>query len=279
MASLAPPAFAGSVQQVRVAAQQCELAARSVPRGDVAFWCGRAKAAHDAYLAEITARSPEPGLAETARRSVAAERAVIEQALSQPATPAPTARREPVRTVQAALPRAEVERRRAAAAEKGAAYAGSAGVAFSFTVERNELTERQDPVVRSAQENGQGVHADITGACAPGGAVFTVLLTDAKGKPSIRLADRERRNGPVRAQLRVDERPVQAASLAPGKFSNELVLARVLDGAKPGAVSRAENWRMLVELETNHGKIVLKLPLWDPGVARLMESCGDRARS
>ena len=166
------------------------------------------------------------------------------------------------------------------ARHKGEAYAKEVGVAFQLTKQKDEMTDLTTYKVELTESNDSGIEAMSEGLCEinPANAEigtrrntnisFTVLVTDDTGKPSVHFAPDD-----GEFKYRVDDAPAQNGP--PGfpflwtrpKFSNELgPLSLPTAAVKSG-------WRLLISVDTDHGPLLVKIPLQDPAVQRLAALC------
>jgi hypothetical protein len=190
--------------------------------------------------------------------------------------------------------------------KKGNEYARESATAWTYEQTQNQMTDRVDAVVRSLQKNGQGAAAGITGNCLrPGLVVFTALVVDLDGKPTIDLPTYNQADNIVSGTRRINSEAPSAAIFANVSFRNQFYVGALVDGdtLKRMGQSIKENkkpeqlvdamqdfglaltlvwsdprnmdsaWRILGEIQTSQGSILIKVPTFEKNIRRLVESC------
>lgn len=187
---------------------------------------------------------------------------------------------------------------------RGLEYAASSGTSWSTSSTQNELTDKVQTTATSVQANDTGAVAEVTGRCIePGKLEFTALVIDRKGEPTVTIADVNTGElGGFIAQQRVNDAPVRSIILTNASFENQISLAKVyfpidrIDAVKKapaelqvfeefqslladsiygsGILAGQTTWRILTDINTDKGRLLVKVPLYDPSVRQLALSCG-----
>jgi hypothetical protein len=181
------------------------------------------------------------------------------------------------------------------AERNGVEYAAKRETTWSLATKKNEMTDAVELSVSSEQSNGQGALAEITGACTEGLVLFTALVTDEAGNPTITFATPSR--DAVSGLRRVNDDPPQNYNFPLRDFSNEFILgvlasqerikalaadikARQDDAAAIDLLSIAAQridtetaWRVMAQVDTSRQPLLLKVPLYDGSVRKFVASC------
>jgi len=168
--------------------------------------------------------------------------------------------------------------------QKGQEYAGKRETTWDLETKKNEMTDNVDQSVRSVQRNENGVVADVKGFCDSGQVEFSALIVDKEGKPTIELpivSGAFATSGLLRVN---DEQPTQKVFRPEGNFRNELSIVRLSkskDSTKESALlfvssfnaGAAPVWRIYAQFETSSGSMLIKIPIYDGQIQRMVRSC------
>lgn len=193
------------------------------------------------------------------------------------------------------------------ASEKGPSFARQSRTAWTVEKKTNEMTDNVDIIVQSIQSNSTGVSAEVVGHCATKGTVvFTALLVDSTGSPTLHFPDAHPDIQATKALVRINDAKAFGGFLTHLDFNNKFVLARLSVGTPPSAkpasgieaylsfVSAAANlglqlehgarlfddvlpreavWRILAEIKTSSGSLLISIPTFDANIQQLFASC------
>jgi peptidoglycan hydrolase-like protein with peptidoglycan-binding domain len=154
---------------------------------------------------------------------------------------------------------------------KGPQYAVEAGLKWSLSEQKNPMTDDMDYTVTTIQPNGKGAQASIEGTCQkPGRVVFLATLMDADHS-DVPLGLPTFENMTIVGNKRINDDPKFATSFPNDKFRNRIVVATLssLDTTE----SLETTWRVLAEIETSLGSMVVRIPLFDANVQKLIVAC------
>jgi peptidoglycan hydrolase-like protein with peptidoglycan-binding domain len=168
----------------------------------------------------------------------------------------------------------EWARRLDEARKKGPQYVAQVGLKWSLSEKQNPMTDDNDYTVTSVQPNGMGAEAFIEGTCQKGGrAVFLATLneTDDQKTP---LALPTFQNGAIVGDKRINDEPVFPTALRNDRFKNRIVVT-TLSSLDP-AESIETTWRVLAQVETSRGPILVTIPLFDSNIQKLLGACKKR---
>jgi len=156
------------------------------------------------------------------------------------------------------------------ARRKGPQYAVEAGLKWSLSEQKNLMTDDIDYTVTTIQPNGKGAQASIEGICQkPGRVVFLATLMDADRDAPLGLPTFE--NMTIVGNKRINNDPKFATSFPNDQFRNRIVVA-TLSSMDP-TESLETTWRILAEVETSLGSIVIQIPMFDVNVQKLLVAC------
>jgi hypothetical protein len=225
-----------------------------------------------------------------AAEKAAAEKAAEDKAAAERAAAAQAAADKAARGAEVELAK-KTELRR-----KGLEYAKSSGTEWEISRKMNEMTDRTDVKVSSIQKSEEGFVADVEGYCKNGDIAFSVLIVGGDGKPTVNLVGRAALGDGtigrgVAALHRVNDNNPANVILPELEFNNKLELAdfpnlsRKADGVEAlrrtmlvvsGAnifLNRDDTWRVMAELKTTQGAIIVKIPLLDSSIQELFQTC------
>ena len=229
------------------------------------------KAAEETVQAGISARQLEQQRLEEQRRAQEEASRKAEQARREA-----QANEERQRAAQLAEQKRLAEEKlasmRAVAETKGVEYANRRETDWSLLSKIDEMTDKVTMEAFSIQETKSGVVANVKVRCADKELSLTALIVDADGKPTISLPTTENLFGfrGVAGQIRLnDESPQDVLLLPAGQFRNELDILRNLRFP----VTQDAYWRIYVSIPTNRGPIIVKIPLFETQVHKVVKSC------
>jgi hypothetical protein len=127
-------------------------------------------------------------------------------------------------------------------------------VTWTLNKKQDAMTDLYDTTIESTQQNDDGVVAHVVGRCLNRGHVrFTALIVDSKGNPTISFPDNKGRD-------RINVNEASPKTFGTNAYRNELIIAEsdVTDSFPLAAI-----WRWLVEVETNRGRLLIRLPMYD----------------
>jgi hypothetical protein len=154
---------------------------------------------------------------------------------------------------------------------KGSEYAEKADYKWSLTEADNPMTDDKDYTVTSQQSNGKGVVAFIEGTCEnPGHVAFVATLQDALD-PKSPLGLPDFQNGYIAGNKRINDAPLFPARFPSQKFRNSILISALTSLADQEAIETT--WRVLAEIETARGRIILQIPMFNPNVQKLLVAC------
>ena len=132
------------------------------------------------------------------------------------------------------------------------------------------MTDRVEVYAELTQKNGQGAVAHVTGYCERNAIIFTALILDEAGKPTVDVPLWFNAGGQIRINDQdLEQYPIQMK----GSFKNELRLISFYRGQTNGPMSLSETWRVFVHFDTSMGEMLLKIPIYDPSVQQMIKSC------
>jgi hypothetical protein len=133
------------------------------------------------------------------------------------------------------------------------------------------MTDDNDYTVTSIQPNGMGAQALIEGTCQRGGpAVFLATLTET-GDQTVPLGLPTFQNGVITGEKRVNDERVFPTAFHNDMFKNRIVVT-TLSSVDP-AESIDTTWRVLAQVQTSRGPVVIKIPLFDSNIQKLLIAC------
>jgi tetratricopeptide (TPR) repeat protein len=194
---------------------------------------------------------------------------------------------------------------------KGFEYAKTSDTSWRLTRKKDEMTDKIDVRVSSLQKNEKGVVAEVEGSCEKSDIVFSALVVDDNGKPTIQFPDREPlamgnlKGFGVQTRYRINDDIPYDARVPELDYSNKFALAILskptngveqtqygdarlnlfmnLMSAMPKTLMVAggsniyptfgSTWRIMVELKTSMGPIVVKIPMFDDNVQEMVQAC------
>jgi hypothetical protein len=191
---------------------------------------------------------------------------------------------------------------------EGIAYANLGETSWTTNKSYDEMKDQTDVTVVSDQPNDSGVNAQVTGECSNGVLTFSATITDTSGQDTINLANETLADndgtsgeatmpdlihmmtgaiGYVQGQLRINSDSEKQHTFFLFEYDNTPQIAQLSVGGSPanafgvgGHLDLTTTWRILAELDTNQGKILLKIPLYDPQIEGLVKTCSiDDAQS
>jgi hypothetical protein len=155
---------------------------------------------------------------------------------------------------------------------KGTNYADAGGSKWSLSEADNPMIDDKDYSVTSVQLKGQGAVANIEGTCRrPGQVTFVATLGEVED-PNNPLGLPDFASGYVAGNKRINDDAAFPTRFQSQKFRNTVLLATLT--SQHTADSIETTWRVLAEVETARGRLVMKIPTFDANVQKLLVACG-----
>jgi peptidoglycan hydrolase-like protein with peptidoglycan-binding domain len=155
---------------------------------------------------------------------------------------------------------------------KGGQYAEKAEFKWSLSETDDPMTDDKDYTVASTQPNGKGAVATIDGECAkPGRVAFVATLLDASDAKSP-LALPDFNNEYIAGMKRINDELAFPTHFPTQKFRNNVVVATLISLSATESIETT--WRVLAEIETGRGRLIVQIPMFNPNVQRLLVACG-----
>jgi hypothetical protein len=228
---------------------------------------------------------------ETAAKTAAEQVQTDRLAAAKVAEKAETDRAESEATSKATAERAatdEVRRREEVLIERtrsaGVQYAKDSGAEWKLIQSHNDTNGRTIMSVESIQRNASGALVHVTGTCESSTAHFYGLTLDTEGNEIEYLG--RNRAGEFSAQLRVNDSEPRIVTLTAMERSNKAKLAAVIsENSRSDFVDMVsaivsgnyfenrKTWRIVIELKSDRGLVVVKIPTYDPNVQQFIASC------
>jgi hypothetical protein len=155
---------------------------------------------------------------------------------------------------------------------KGGQYAEKAEFKWSLSETDDPMTDDKDYTVASTQPNGKGAVATIDGECAkPGRVAFVATLLDASdAKSPLALPDFNYEY--IAGMKRINDELAFPTHFPTQKFRNNVVVATLISLSATESIETT--WRVLAEIETGRGRLIVQIPMFNPNVQRLLVACG-----
>jgi hypothetical protein len=155
---------------------------------------------------------------------------------------------------------------------KGGQYAEKAEFKWSLSETDDPMTDDKDYTVASTQPNGKGAVATVEGECAkPGRVAFVATLLDASDAKSP-LALPDFNNEYIAGMKRINDELAFPTHFPTQKFRNNVVVATLISLSATESIETT--WRVLAEIETGRGRLIVQIPMFNPNVQRLLVACG-----
>jgi hypothetical protein len=135
----------------------------------------------------------------------------------------------------------------------------------------NPMTDEQDFVVSSTQPNGTGAMAAVEATCSKNEVVFKTTLHNVND-PKVPLGFPISDSGGIVGRKRINDDPAFATNFSRDKWQNQIVLSRI-SFRNDDAESADTTWRVLAEIETSRGTLLIKIPMFDPNIQKLIGNC------
>jgi hypothetical protein len=166
---------------------------------------------------------------------------------------------------------AELRRKIEDAQKKGTEYADKeVDLNWSISERFNPMTDQTEYSVSSTQKN-DGVLALTEGQCQKNQIVFEATLHDAKD-PDTPLGIPGSTPGGIVGNKRINDDTAFATTFLNDKFRNRVILARL--SFQDDATEQADTiWRILAEIETAKGTMIIKIPTFDKKNQKLIAAC------
>jgi hypothetical protein len=157
------------------------------------------------------------------------------------------------------------------AKKKGEEYAKKeTDLSWSLSERDNPMTDEKEYTVSSIQLE-HGVAASVEGKCQKNQVYFEATILDAKD-PNAPLGIPGHRSGGIVGNKRINDETAFATTFPTSGFRNRIVMAP-LSFDNDATESADATWRILGEVETANGTIIIKLPTFDPNIQKLIVSC------
>ena len=131
-----------------------------------------------------------------------------------------------------------------------------------------------DYTVTSVQLNGKGAVANIEGTCRRPGQVNFVATLGEIDDPNSPLGLPDFAPGYVAGNKRVNDDPAFPTRFQTQKFRNTILLATLT--SQHTEDSTETTWRVLAEVETARGRMVMQIPTFNANVQKLIVACGNQ---
>ena len=155
---------------------------------------------------------------------------------------------------------------------KGGQYAEKAEFKWSLSETDDPMTDDKDYTVASTQPNGKGAVATVEGECAkPGRVAFVATLLDASDAKSP-LALPDFNNEYIAGMKRINDEQAFPTHFPTQKFRNNVVVATLISLSATESIETT--WRVLAEIETGRGRLIVQIPMFNANVQRLLVACG-----
>jgi hypothetical protein len=229
----------------------------------VARLAGEAKAKQDAENArlEAEAKAKQDAQAAAERRE---KQAIAEAKAKQDAENA---------RLEAEAEAAKQWRQKAVEARvKGGQYAEKTDFKWSLSETDDPMTDDKEYTVTSTQPNGKGAVAIVEGKCAkPGRVAFVATLLDASDdKSPLALPDFNVEY--IAGMKRINDEPAFPTHFPTQKFRNNIVVSTLISLSATESIETT--WRVLAEIETGRGRLIVQIPMFNANVQRLLVACG-----
>jgi hypothetical protein len=137
------------------------------------------------------------------------------------------------------------------------------------------MTDDYDYTVRSSQPNERGALAEIEGICDRSGtAVFLATLSDAKD-PVTPLGFPGAGTSVIAGEKRINDDPPFAWRFPTSQFRNKIVVSTL--PSMSASESMETTWRVLAEIQTTSGPVLIRIATFDSNVQKLLSACKKRA--
>jgi len=155
---------------------------------------------------------------------------------------------------------------------KGLQYADKADFKWSLSETDNPMTDDKDYTVTSVQPNGKGAVAFIDGTCQkPGRVSFVATLQDASDfKSSLGLPDFDR--GYIAGNKRVNDDAPFPVRFPTQKFRNSILASTLTSLSATESIETT--WRVLAQIESSRGTIIVQILMFNANVQKLLIACG-----
>ena len=134
------------------------------------------------------------------------------------------------------------------------------------------MIDDKDYTVTSVQPNGKGAIAHVEGSCPkPGRVTFVADLNDISDQASP-LALPDFAAGYIAGNKRINDEPQFAVRFPTQKFRNRILVSTLLSSDANESIEAT--WRVLAEIETGRGRMVIQIPMFNANVQKLLVACG-----
>jgi len=236
----------------------------------------------------VTALSEEESAAAAKKE---ADRIAAEQAAAKAKLEREEAERVAAAARAAAIKAAAEENQRKKDAEfraKGVEFVESSNTDWVATSKLNEMTDKNDIVVRSFQKN-ENAAVEVVGSCENGLVTFSGLVVDSDGKairvihspdvpkaaPVLYRFNEEQPINRYVPELEFNNKFELVVLGNPKDVQTEANLARIIQTAVGvgAVVPPSKLWRVMVQFRTVSGEIIAKIPIFAEPIQQLISSC------
>ena len=215
---------------------------------------------------ERDARAIREAAAEKARLDAIEQKRIAEQKEKDEADA-----KERKRLEDEAAKAADWRRKIEEAQRKGSEYAAKEKIIWSLQKRVNPMTDQDEYTASSIQSNDGGVAASVDGTCQKAQVTFLATLADAKD-PNTPLGIPGFKGDGTVGNKRINDDSVFPIMFPNETFRNRIVISRLSFGEYV-AEAADTTWRILGEIETGKGAIVIKIPMFDQNIQKLIASC------
>jgi hypothetical protein len=148
-------------------------------------------------------------------------------------------------------------------------------VKWTLNEHENPMTEEIEYTTSSIQKNDTGAVATIEGFCKKDQVLFHATLENASD-PKVPLGFiTSPYGGGIIGNKRVNDGSVLATSFPAEKWRNRITVSS-LSFSHDAAEAAETTWRVLAEVETSHGTLYIKIPMFNDKVQKLIANCQHR---
>ena len=181
----------------------------------------------------------------------------------------------------------------------GDQYVRESGTRWSLDQRMDPMTDKAEYKVSSVQKNEEGAVGEIEGRCAERGVIsFTALVVDQDGKPTISFPNYRASEQVLVGKRRFNSDDPQSAVFVSDQFNNRFLIlflvgqaaqpdksrqgnpvealqsfSKAMEAAIVGGKKAEDTWRVLVQIDTDRGSLVLKIPTYERNIRKLIDAC------
>jgi peptidoglycan hydrolase-like protein with peptidoglycan-binding domain len=159
------------------------------------------------------------------------------------------------------------------AQKKGPDYATKVSdMKWTLNQHANPMTEEIDYSASSMQTNGSGAAASVDGFCRNDQVLFQATLENATD-PKLPLGFiTSPYGGGIVGKKRLNDGAVMPTEFPAEKWRNRITLS-TLAFSHDAAEGAETTWRILAEIETSHGTLYVKIPMFNVSIQKLVSNC------